>query len=57
MDTVLELYREPKTLTLEKRDDGSYRLVIVLRKLGVASAMEYFLDTEEARVLAQALSS
>ena len=55
MDNILNLSREPKTLELEKTDDGGFRLVITLKKLGQVSAMEYFLDQEDARKLGEAL--
>ena len=55
MENILNLSREPKTLELEKTDDGTLRLVITLKKLGHVTAMEYFLDPEDARKLAEAL--
>ena len=55
METLLSTSQEPKTLELEKTDDGRYRLVITLRKLGVVTAMEYFLDQDEAKLLSEAL--
>ena len=55
MENILNLSREPKTLELEKTDDGTLRLVITLKKLGQLTAMEYFLDQEDARKLAEAL--
>jgi hypothetical protein len=55
MQNILNLSREPKTLDLERADDGTLRLVITLKKLGQVSAMEYFLDGEDALKLAEAL--
>lgn len=55
MENILNLSREPKTLELEKTGDGTLRLVITLKKLGQVTAMEYFLDPEDARKLAEAL--
>ena len=55
MENILNLSREPKTLDLERTDDGTLRLVITLKKLGQVSAMEYFLDGEDSRKLAEAL--
>jgi len=55
MENILNLSREPKTLELEKTDDGTIRLVITLKKLGQVTAMEYFLNPEDARKLAEAL--
>ena len=48
--------REPKTLELERTDDGLLRLVVTIRKLGQITSLEYFLDTEQAELLSQALS-
>ena len=56
METLFRTSQEPKTLELENTDDGRLRLVITLKKLGVVSGMEYFLDESEARQLSQALS-
>ena len=48
--------REPKVLDLEKTDDGRFRLVITLRKLGVVTSLEYFLDQDEAQRLSKVLN-
>ena len=55
MENLLQISREPKTLELERTDDGRYRLVITLKKLGAVTAMEYFLDQDEAEQLSKAL--
>ena len=55
METIYQATREPKTLELQKTDDGRYRLLITLKKLGAVSALEYFLDKKEAEELGQAL--
>lgn len=55
MNTLYQTTREPKTLELQKTDEGRYRLVITLKKLGAVSALEYFLDEKEAEELAQSL--
>ncbi len=57
MQALLQMSRDPKTLELEKTDDGRLRLVITLRKLGTVTAVEYFLDPDEAESLSQALVS
>ena len=57
METLVQLSKEPKALELETTDDGRLRLVITLKKLGAVSAMEYFLDQDEARQLSKALES
>jgi hypothetical protein len=58
MDTkkLYQTTREPKTLELEKTEDGRYRLVITVRKLGALTAVEYFLDPAEAQQLREALT-
>ena len=56
METLLQISREPKTLDLERTDDGRLRLVITIRKLGAVTALEYFLDGDEAQLLSQALN-
>jgi hypothetical protein len=53
---IYQTAREPKTLELEKTDDGRYRLVITVKKLGAFTAVEYFLDQAEAQQLSEALT-
>ena len=55
-EMIYETFREPKTLQLEKTEDGRYRLVITVKKLGAVTAVEYFLDPNEARQLSEALT-
>lgn len=55
MQTLYETKREPKTLELQRTDEGHCRLLITLKKLGAVSAIEYFLDEKEAEELSQAL--
>jgi len=54
--TIYQAFREPKTLELEKTEDGRYRLVITVKKLGAVTAVEYFLDQGEAQQLSEALA-
>ena len=54
---IYQTSRDPKTLQLEKTEDGRYRLVISVKKLGAFTAVEYFLDRNEAEQLSQALIS
>lgn len=54
--TIYQTSRDPKTLQLEKTEDGRYRLVISVKKLGAYTAVEYFLDRNEAVQLSQALT-
>lgn len=56
MGALIQLSREPKTLELEETDDGRFRLVITVRKLGAVTSVEYFLDHAEAESLSRALS-
>lgn len=56
MPILFQTTREPKTLQLEKMEDGAYRLLITLKKLGAVSALEYFLDQKEAQLLREALT-
>jgi hypothetical protein len=53
---IYETSRDPKTLEVEKTEDGRYRLVITVRKLGAVTAVEYFLDSAEAQQLSSALT-
>jgi hypothetical protein len=55
-EIIYQTSRDPKTLQLEKTEDGRYRLVITVKKLGAFTAVEYFLDQNEALLLSQALS-
>ena len=56
MGSLIQLSREPKTLELEETDDGRFRLVITVKKLGAVTAVEYFLDQDEAESLSRALT-
>jgi hypothetical protein len=55
-EIIYQTSRDPKTLQLEKMPDGRYRLVITLKKLGAITALEYFLDQNEAGQLSEALT-
>jgi hypothetical protein len=55
MNMLYQTTREAKTLELQKTDEGRYRLLITLKKLGAVSALEYFLDEKEAAELGEAL--
>ena len=58
MSNVYQTSREGKTLEIEDttRDGFPFRLVITLRKLGVVTALDYFLTPEEAEGIAKAFS-
>ncbi len=56
MQSLFKSVREPKTIELERTDDGRLRLVVGLKKLRQATLLEYFLDESEARELGQALT-
>ena len=55
METLFRTSREPKTVELENTDDGRLRLLITLKKLGIVTMLEYFLDEKEAQQLSAAL--
>ncbi len=55
METLFRTSREPKTVELENTDDGRLRLLITLKKLGMVTTLEYFLDGTEAQQLSAAL--
>ncbi len=55
METLFRTTREPKELELEITGDGRLRLLITLKKLGMVTMLEYFLDEEEAQLLGAAL--
>ncbi len=55
-EPLYKISREPKTLELEKTEDGRYRLLITVQKLGALTAVEYFLDPDDARQLSEALT-
>ncbi len=55
METLFRTSREPKTVELENTDDGRLRLLITLKKLGIVTMLEYFLDETEAQQLSAAL--
>ena len=56
-ETLYKTFREPKTLELERTDDDRYRIVITVKKLGAVTAVEYFLDQNEAQQLKDALTN
>ncbi|MCH8223899.1 MAG: hypothetical protein IH868_10875 [Chloroflexi bacterium] len=56
METLFQSEHPPKTMELERADDGRLRLVITLKKLGQETILEYFLDEDDANGLAKALS-
>ncbi len=55
METLFRTSREPKTVELENTDDDRLRLLITLKKLGMVTTIEYFLDEIEAQQLSAAL--
>ena len=56
METLFQTSQTPKTLVLERTDDGRLRLVVGLKKLGAATMIEYFLQPDEAKGLSEALT-
>ncbi len=56
MEQLFELTHGPKVIELEEADDGQVRLVLTLSKLGQVTKLDFFLDGDEARALAAALT-
>ena len=56
MQNLIGINHSPKLLELEKGDDGYFRLVLTLQKLGVTTKLDFFLDPEEAVELSGHLS-
>ena len=55
VESLMKTSQGPKTLELEKTDDGRLRLIITVDKLGMTTKVEYFLEPTEAKGLADAL--
>lgn len=55
MPVIFGSAHEPKTLSVERTDDGRLRLIVTLRKLGQNVMLEYYLDPPEATALGDAL--
>jgi hypothetical protein len=56
MRNLIEINHPPKLLELEHGDDGHFRLVLTLQKLGVTTKLDFFLDPKEASELSFYLS-
>ena len=56
MESLFASTHDPKTIALERTDDGRLRLVVTLKKLGQATMLEYFLDEREASELSTVLA-
>ncbi len=58
MPNLYQTSRESKTLDIEDttRDGLPFRILITLRKLGVVTALDYFVSPEEAEGIIKALS-
>ena len=57
MKQLFDLTHDPKVLELEEADDGRFRLVLTLSKLGQVTKLDFFLDGNEATALASALTA
>ncbi len=55
METLFQSEHPPKTMVLERTDDGGLRLIVTLKKLGQETILEYFLDEEDVTRLIEAL--
>ena len=47
----IEINHPPKVLELEYSEDGHFRMVLTLQKLGVTTKLDFFLDGKEASEL------
>ena len=56
METLFQSEHPPKTMELERTDDGRLRLLITLKKLGQETILEYFLDEDDVNGLSEALT-
>ena len=55
VETLFRTSHEPKPLELEVTDDGRFRLLLTLKKLGYETKQEYLPDQEEPKQLSEAL--
>ncbi len=56
MEKLFSSEHPPKTMELERTDDGRLRLVVSLSKLGQNTMLEYFLDYDDVVALKKALA-
>ena len=56
METIFSSEHPPKTMEIERTDDGQLRLVVSLSKLGQNTILEYFLDDKDVDALKKALA-
>ena len=56
METIFSSEHPPKTMEIERTDDGQLRLVVSLSKLGQNTILEYFLDAADVDELKKALA-
>jgi hypothetical protein len=56
METIFSSEHPPKTMEIERTDDGQLRLVVSLSKLGQNTILEYFLDDNDVDALKKALA-
>ena len=56
MESLFHSEHPPKSMDLERTDDGRVRLVITLKKLDQETILEYFLDEDDVGHLIEALS-
>jgi hypothetical protein len=55
METIFSSEHSPKTMEIERTDEGKLRLIISLSKLGQNTILEYFLDDNDVDALKKAL--
>lgn len=56
METIFLSEHSPKTMEIERTDEGKLRLIISLSKLGQNTILEYFLDDNDVDALKKALA-
>lgn len=56
MEKLFSSEHPPKTMELERTDDGRLRLAVSLSKLGQVTILEYFRDDDDVDALKKALA-
>ena len=57
MPQLIEITHAPKLLELEEHQSGQLRLILTLSKLNQVTKIDFIIDVDEAKALAQALAS
>lgn|GEM_PF-1360700 len=56
METIFSSEHLPKTMEIQRTDEGQLRLIISLSKLGQNTILEYFLNDNDVDALKKALA-